>query len=135
MSALGEATFIWPKVKEGVQLCMDVNQYAVNGKIVYDVSCPNCIQKGVTQPKSWRLPAGQGLGNVWSHFRACVDDNAALEQMIKAARHAKAERQRAADSVSKYIDCRFILGSAAIVERLWGKQDNLLFPPEKNADL
>ena len=95
MSALGEATFIWPKPKEAVELCMDVSQQAVNGKIVYDVSCPNCIKKGVAQPKSWRLAAAQGLGNAWIHFRACIDDDAALEQMIKAARHAKAESQRA----------------------------------------
>ena len=30
------------------------------------------------------------------------------------------------EAVSKYIDCGFIMGSAAIVESLWSEQDNLL---------
>ena len=36
------------------------------------------------------------------------------------------QKRDESEAVSKYIDCRFILGSAAIVESLWSEQDNLL---------
>ena len=97
MSALGGATFVMPKAKEGVELCMNVRQYTNPlGKLMYEVSCPLCIVKNSSSPKSWILEAKQGLGNAWVHFKGCVDNDAALKQMVTEARHAKAEEQRVA---------------------------------------
>ena len=47
-----------PKPKEGVMLCMNVEEYVQNdalaefhGEAVYEVKCPNCILKGSKNPK------------------------------------------------------------------------------------
>ena len=59
------------------------------GNIMYDVTCPQLIAKNSTDPKSWTFPAHQGLGNTWAHFKSCVGDDAALEQLITEARRVK----------------------------------------------
>ena len=69
MSALGGATFVTPKAKEGVELCMNVRQYTNPlGKLMYEVSCPQCIVKKPIVPKvlDYRGKAGtwQRLGSL-----------------------------------------------------------------------
>ena len=97
MSALGGTEFKMPKAKEAVTLCMDVREFKnPMGCTMYEVSCPQCIAKNSADPKSWTIPATQGLGNPWVHFRRCVDDDAALEQMITEARRVVNENKRIA---------------------------------------
>ena len=54
------------------------------------------------------------------------DDDDDLMDFAAAAR--KDGKRKVAQLVdeSKYIDCSFIMGSAAVVESLWSEQDNLL---------
>ena len=64
-----------------------------------------------------------------------VDDSDESEQdndgdsgmnFVHAFKKDNKRKRDESEAVSKYIDCRFILGSAAIVESLWSEQDNLL---------
>ena len=55
------------------------------------------------------------------------DEDSDTEMNFAHALKKNNKRKRdESESVSKYINCRFILGSAAIVESLWSEQDNLL---------
>ncbi len=47
-----------------------------------------------------------------------------LSSILKKKR--KAREEAADEAKSKYVDCRFILSSAAIVEQLWSKADLIL---------
>ena len=57
-SITSNVVYVPPKPKEGVTLCMDVNEYTQNDillpnfqKNMYHVKCPNCIAKGVKKPE------------------------------------------------------------------------------------
>ena len=59
------------------------------GNTMHDVTCPQLIAKNSTDPKSSTFPAHQGLGNAQVHFKRCVGEDAALEQLITEARRVK----------------------------------------------
>ena len=54
------------------------------------------------------------------------DDGDSGMNFVHAFKKDNKRKRDESEAVSKYIDCRFILGSAAIVESLWSEQDNLL---------
>ena len=89
------------------------------------------IQAGIEYEKKMTLREKQACkcllrAGVQDESDESEDDSDDGMNFVLALKKDKKRKRCESEAVSKYIDCRFILGSAAIVESLWSEQDNLL---------